>query len=182
MTGKIAVFPLILYLWLGPAFSADYLNHTQERYTDIFLVKIQSANPVLADRKTVCFYKYQSDVTDRLRGAYKATEFPFFSAVGLAPGNEFLIYLSRDDARQYRSEGNGDDPARTSRCEKLMQGFFLLYNEINRVEQLWDGKHFVRAVQFSDPFADDFPLHEIKEKTLHLVDYQHVAKRLAGAR
>lgn len=164
---------LLTCLGSGVAMSADYLDGVKDDYDKILVVKIMSAATIFSKESGVCFYSYTARVVEKLRGSFSSPEFKFSADGGLSVGDDYLIYLSEEDAKKYRRL---DDENHKS-CEKKIYGFYLLYNEIHLIKNVWDEKKYDKFVRFSDPWAK-FDDDHSKDETNRLTDFDYVKERL----
>jgi len=168
-----------------PAIEApsEYLTETKQDYENFLVIKIFDAKTIVAtapaERYPPCYFHYNAEVVDKIRGSYVVPAIGFFSEVGLEVGREYLVQFTDADARRYRRLAQLADMNWYEGCKLQMNGLYLLYNEINPMQELWDGNTFVRYVGFSDPRADDLPLSRTRTEERKFVDFSFVRSELS---
>lgn len=175
----------------------DYFANVRNTYPAIFIVQIDSANPVRADG-AICHYRYRGRVEQQVRGKFGKPEIEFDSNVGLTAGGEYLIYFLEEQAKLYHPAIDfisvvdaGSTPEQqkvqreaqeehSSHCAAAMRGYFFAYWEIHDVDRAWDMEHqrIKYRVMFNDAFQD-YPPGEMEERISRFVDFDYVKRELS---
>jgi hypothetical protein len=176
---SMVIAAIVAHQTAGPAAAQlaepDYWGDVKRNFPTVVTVKITSANTKSVD-DYVCFYEYGSSVTGVLRGHHATTNFPFYSQVGLAIGEEYLIYLSEADAKLPRF-AISTPKERMTGCSKQISGYFFLYNEVALVKDVPKNDQLIRVVQFTDPWAD-YPVVQSTSEIINFVNFDYVSRQL----
>jgi hypothetical protein len=157
--------------------SLNYFEDIKSKYQTFVVIRITSASAIELPSGQDCFFKYDANVVETIRGAVDEKQLTFFSEAGLTMGGNYLMYFSAVDARKYRinNEFNEQD---NSFCQKNMTGLLFLNDEIHELEDRTVNGRFVRYIRFNDPWASFIEGHS-KDETVHLIDFGYVRKSLA---
>ena len=183
---RLAMLVLFLVAAACPVRAADrysdYLAEAKQRYENFLIVKIFDARTMMttppAGVHMQCYFRYNAEIVDKVKGKYDLPVIGFFSEVGLAVGQEYLIQFTDEAAKRYRRSSQLADMNVFDDCKKQMTGRYLLYQEINPIQEFWDGKQFVRYVQFSDPWAEDLAPDHSRTDSHKFVDFSYVRSEL----
>jgi hypothetical protein len=151
----------------------SYLDRVRgSGYDSIFAIRILSAAMVADEFGNDCYYKYESEITMPVRGKALPGHFQFSFRSGLQVGEKYLIYFSAEDAKLHRI---GQEPL--SPCQKNLSGYLLVYNEVHKIGQVWNGKKWVDVVQL-DNGLERVPAEHEMDQTLRFADLEYVIGEL----
>lgn len=162
--------------------STDYLKQLVAEHDDVFAARIISGAMVFSGGGDPCYYKYVGRVFQTFLGGNPQKDFSFFSEAHLLTGGDYLLFLSKKNAKVYRSAAtpettNGRAMSRGNDCKKRMTGYFLLGNETGLLKFIEKDKKAVQVVEFEDPLAD-FPPAVTSVESVRAVDYEYVVSNL----
>ena len=151
----------------------SYLDRVRDSgYDSIFVTRIVSAAMVPDEFGNDCYYTYESQIAMPVRGKAPPEHFRFSFRSGLQVGGKYLVYFSAEDAKLPRI---GKEPP--SPCQKSVSGYVLVYNEVHKVDQLWNGKDWVDVVQL-DNGLERVPAEHEMDKTSRFADLNYVVGEL----
>ncbi len=108
----------------------------------------------------------------------KQKRFDFLSEAGLTVGQEYLVYFSKEDAKIHRYAAYPVNTKESLSCDVQIRGYLLMYNELHPVQEIWNGKHLIRAVNFNDAWANDVKGPGFN-KTTHFVELDYIEGELS---
>lgn len=156
----------------------DYFRNILLSYSDFFSTEIEKASVVRAPSGFVCFYSYESTVSESIRGRFKEGQpFEFYSDVPLKVGTPYLVYYSLSDESGFRMSYGSD--ADHDFCKQKMSGVLLKSSEVHELVDVTVADKVEKFVKFSDPWADVLGPEHDRQDSVHRYDYTYVRSVLA---